>query len=218
MPTELQAVTHDAFNDTRRFYKGGHKGTNKDYDANRTYATAAELSRVSRRTQNGAAYILMTQHNPELLLRERGMDYLSAGNMLRNSRNTFGLCSEMCCVALSYFYLRMSHAPVYVVSLHRPADHVLVLVGARPRLFRRLPDLDGMSLSQDSWIMDPWANVCCHSSLYSSEFRKKMVAWNAYGKVVRRDGEWWFPAGTFTDITLNAAVTLSDPRNRKHSL
>jgi hypothetical protein len=72
----------------------------------------------------------------------------------------------------------------FFVTLHssKPAaDHVVVLCSREP-----LPDLpaDRNQWPENVLVCDPWANVACHGSDYSKEFRAKMTKWSNEGKKV----------------------------------
>jgi hypothetical protein len=124
----------------------------------------------------------------------------------------------MSCVAISYFYEQMRHATAYLVAIGRPGDHGFVLVGTRPRVFRSVADLAKVSPSEDSWAIDVWANVFCHSSQYENRFREKMAKWDDDGKEVHMNGRWRSPAGTYVDINMAAPLTYFDPRNPRYTM
>lgn len=220
MPTELQFAAREAFTRARRFYKGGVKGANKQYDLTLPLPqySPEELQRARHRNANAAFFLRCYQQRTLLRTGPTRFSYLGAGNRLRFTGDSRGQCGEMSCVAISCFCELMPRAPVYLVAIGDPGDHAFVLVGTRPRVFRSVADLAKVSPSDDSWAIDVWANIFCHSSQYENRFREKMAKWDDDGKVVHMGRRWRSPAGTYVDINMTAPLTYFDPRDHRHTM
>jgi hypothetical protein len=231
MYTEAQAWA--AFEATREFFEKTLKSSNKGYNpedndkdrdarnalaaqklASATGLTQADaLARVVKRDANITP---SAQRYAELkdTLNFLGKTPLQFGQALFGSRAPSGNCGAMACVALHL-------AKEYGVS---PANMWLVNVQNRdtkgPAGF---PDA-GKSMSfrhswaelgtvneGGPWIVDPWANICCHESHYERAFRNQAEKWNRQGKRISVGFEggkpWWFPA--------NDPAVLSLLRGRK---
>jgi hypothetical protein len=218
MPTELQLAAREAFTRARRFYKGGIKGANKQYDLTLPLPQYSQAQLQRARHRNANAELFLRFYHGGHLIRGLGFTFLGAGNALRAAGDSRGQCGEMSCLAISCFYEQMRHAPANFVAIGYPGDHAFVLVGMRPRVFKSVADLAKVSPSDDSWAIDVWANVFCHSSQYANRFRDKMVKWDDDGKEVNMHGRWRSPAGTYIDINMTAPVTYFDPRNPRYAM
>jgi hypothetical protein len=169
-------------------------------------------ARVQRRAQNANTFTdAYDSGTSEWIFRGRGLSLLDAGNLIRSKGSTYGQCAEMCCVAVSMFLSGIPDAPVRVAFMTPPGDHAFVIVGKLPEEFRRVADLAQLSLTDDSWVIDVWANIYCQSSLYAQHFQAQMAHWEGYGKLVESEGDPLLPTH-YGNENMTADLVVLDPR------
>ncbi|MDB5306067.1 MAG: putative type effector protein [Gemmataceae bacterium] len=89
-----------------------------------------------------------------------------------------GNCEEQATVAYLYLVARRV-APVWLLALEEPGDHVFVGLGE----IAEVGDLD--KWGPDTFICDPWANIACKSGEYRAAWAAKLTKWAGDGKTLR---------------------------------
>jgi hypothetical protein len=107
---------------------------------------------------------------------------IAMGILLRQSNNTFGNCSHMASVAAASLWEHYSSVPVTRVSLPDAIDHTFLMVGATPPPPPgSLNSLRNCPPNAQSYVVDPWAGLCCHTSEYPGRLEAKMLKWQDTG-------------------------------------
>lgn len=64
---------------------------------------------------------------------------------------------------------------------------------------------------KEAYIIDPWMNISCRFSEYSSAIEPRLFRWQARGKLIRRNSEWIRPmAGTFFGLFRGAQLRFKE--------
>lgn len=175
----------------RAYFKGKTKSSNKIYymdDMPDLKMTPAMQKKVARRNENSMVASLKVPS-----LRESkayaGLDGSAYGYEVLNQQDVIGNCVEMAAAA-AYLVMRERIGVAWFVGICDPGDHAFCLVdngvAAHPK------SIAGYRIcSADSWVIDPWANVCCRMQDYDAVFSAQMRKWQAQGKriIVVRKGK-----------------------------
>jgi hypothetical protein len=167
--------------------------------SNKLYLPDAPVDpiKIMRREQGQSA-----AHGTDTL-RGQGMRAIQNGQQLRLENITAGNCWEMSCVAISLLAEQpfLSKINLFVCMIDRPADHVFVIVGGGHQFGETIQSLWLNSVSpttDETYVVDVWAGICCKPADYYAEFLAKVEKWTNRRKVVHRGaGEWVLPAGDY---------------------
>lgn len=170
----------------RAHFKGKTKSSNKVYNADimDLKSSPAMQEKVTRRNTNAASAISRIQD----LRRERKFtadDILPLGFEILDHRDVAGNCVEMAAAA-AYLVRRENIGTAWFVGINPPGDHAFCLVdNGVDHQPETIGGAKGYSVcSADSWVIDPWANVCCKMRGYEATFTQKMRDWSRQGKRV----------------------------------
>lgn len=158
------------FDDSRAFLSDGAKANNKSYDPNINPQKATD---ASYRIEAGT--ILRG-------LRDQHLSFVTTGQLMRETGNTFANCQEATSLAASYVAERMPDAVMTVVLLGM-GDHCFLIVRP-PYEITSLDSLRYTDGSTRSFAVDVWAGICCHTNEYPDQFREKMSTWERQGKLI----------------------------------
>jgi hypothetical protein len=192
----IQAQARNAYDRTRSLFSLGFKSANKQYAANSGVSAA---KRQRRSVNQLAANNDMNQSSA----RAGNFTDVQRGNNIiarfRQGNAIGGNCVEMSWVALAYFREQSQHTPAHIVCITNPGDHVFLHVGpVPPTLSSSMPArvwnlCSSVPLHWDSYIVDPWAGVCCHTRTYRAEFENKMGKWDSRQKEIWSTSGWVRP-------------------------
>jgi hypothetical protein len=175
LPTE--AKVKECFDLSRAFFKGGAKSHNKTYVS--SAKAAGEHDRIF-----GSGVLLQ-------LPRTEAVDFVTKGQLMRETGNTFGNCHEATSIAASYVAEKMPGVPTIAASCVG-ADHVLLIVGDVPSSDLMIRQWSGMQGCRGrSHAIDVWAGICCPTNEYPALFAAKLQQWQQQGKriVVKVDSD-----------------------------
>jgi hypothetical protein len=190
-----------AYTMARTFYKHAVKSNNKDY-----LPGADETKRANR-----AHKLWLRATIKPFTIRGMHLTPRAAGLLLRAEQLGAGNCYEMCCVAGSF--LDELHVTArWLVGLTGPADHVFLVVGYLPQvsptaaaMCAAVPD------NLESYVLDVWAGICCHTRAYPAEFRAKMAYWSSKQKIVKIRGIWTLPGDHYVNTAMNRWPLIIHP-------
>ena len=181
-----EALVRGVHATVRAYFKGKTKSSNKMYDEDYIdlKSTPSLKDKITRRNTNREnAGLLINQ-----LRRDRKFgadDILPFGFAVLDQEDVAGNCVEMAAAA-AYLVKRENIGTAWFAVIHQPGDHTFCLVdnGVEDR-----PETIGGARGYrvcggDSWVIDPWANVCCKMRDYDDAFYKKMQDWSKQGKRV----------------------------------
>lgn len=179
---------HDA---VRAYFKGAIKSGNKVFDVKQATAKFSagdekswekRLDRMMLRNQNSdkadQAIALLRQK-----LSSANYSPLQYGEFVMRQRkaDTVGNCEEMAKAAASLVTAAIGTA--WIGMIGPPGDHAFCLVNhgrdVKPDFVKLF-----QFASSDSWIIDPWANVCCPIKNYPQNFTIKMKKWKSEFKFI----------------------------------
>lgn len=224
MTTETSAKK--AFKETRKFYEGGLKSSNKIYDVEaspwykRLFGGAASANTRREDASESVSNTRALQRDVARRAPSR-VTPLRWGATLYARGTNAGNCGELSCVASARAFADGLPAPqIKCVSLTAPADHVFCMVGDANILAllknRKVRDLTGMGQpATPIYIVDAWANVCCAYNEYPSKVGAKMQKWLSDGKriawVTGPQGPGWYtPHGDYSEAFLDARLIIQD--------
>ena len=115
--------------------------------------------------------------------------FLRDGKAMLRMRPVAANCGELAMMAAASAWIRLGEtdpAPVALVSLAAPADHVFCVVGAPAQCARlhglSIQSLVLMSQTNAMWVADPWLNVMCRLQDYPARAAAKFAKWQADNK------------------------------------
>ena len=120
-------------------------------------------------------------------------------------------CGELAMIAAAGAWVRLGEprsAPVALLSLEKPADHVFCIVGDDDIFFdllgETIQNLATVPGADTTWAADPWLNVMCKLKDYPARAAAKFNKWQAANKRIRwptgPQGDCWYPpAGDYAN-------------------
>jgi hypothetical protein len=184
-----EAQIRDVHATVRALFKGKTKSANKIYLLDKlkdVKITSAMQEKADARNHNAMhAGLQINQLRESKSYTARAPT--SYGYEVLDQTDLAGNCVEMASAA-AYLVMRARIGTAWFVGIRDPGDHVFCLVdngvSAHPAQIK-----DYLICSADSWVIDPWANVCCKMQEYDALFSAKMQKWKKAGKyiVVIRD-------------------------------
>lgn len=137
-------------------------------------------------------------------------NFLRDGKAMLRMRPVASNCGELAIMAASAAWVHLGEprpAPIALVSLEAPADHVFCVVGRRLQS-RHLTNitiqhLTNSPLATDMWAVDPWLNVLCRLRDYPARAAAKFTRWQQANKrIAWADGPegpgWYPPVGSYS--------------------
>lgn len=204
------------FRAAREIYEAGHKSSNKlhlpansPYAANRhnyaalSFDATAAVIDPARVAQFSSANVQLGGFRGRFQI---PMDtFLRDGKVLLRMRPVAANCGELAMMAAASAWMRLGeprNAPVALLSLTAPADHVFCVVGPRVRCANlgnnTVAELATSPLSADVWAVDPWLNVFCKLQDYPARAEEKFNKWHLANKRIAwmtgPHGAGWYPA------------------------
>lgn len=166
----------------RAYFKGKTKSSNKIYpvdDFTDLKMTPLMQEKIALRNKNAMmAGLKVGSLRESKAFAHR--DYTSFGYEVLDQQDVGGNCVEMAAAA-AYLVMREHLGTAWFVGIRDPGDHAFCLVDngveAHPETVAGY-----VTCSADSWVIDPWANVCCRMRDYDKLFSKKMQKWQKQGK------------------------------------
>jgi hypothetical protein len=194
------------YDQARAFYKRQAKSSNK------VYRPPADMDKLMRRMSGVMLGISMRR------IRGHGLSAIAAGRSLRSSLNTFGNCTEMSCVAISFALEHMQGEPVWICSLENPGDHTFVVVGDPV-------NIDGSTIEElqstfnpnlPTYVLDVWCGIFCQVSDFYYDYIRKMKRWTDQHKFVMQpspsgESEPVKPFGLYAHRNSRARIRVIDP-------
>ncbi|MGQ3210754.1 hypothetical protein [Shinella sp.] len=203
------------FSAAREIYAAGHKSSNKlhldgnsAFTANRhnyaPVAFGATFAESDQAHENQLRAALLQLGG----FRERfGIPttyFLRDGKALLRMRPVATNCGELAMIAAASAWVRLGEpkpAPLALVSLAAPADHVFCAVGPRVKCANlgnnTVEELARSPLSADVWAVDPWLNVFCKLQDYPARAGEKFNKWHLANKRIAwgtgPQGAGWYP-------------------------
>ena len=177
----------------RAYFKGKTKSSNKVYNADviDMKSSPAMQEKVTLRNMNAMGALSLIKD----LRRDRKFksdDILPFGFDVLDQGNVVGNCTEMAAAA-AYLVRRENMGTAWFVGINPPGDHAFCLVdNGVDHHPATIGGAKGYSVcSADSWVIDPWANVCCKMRDYEATFSQKMREWSRQGKrvIIEREGD-----------------------------
>ena len=175
----------------RQLFKGRKKSSNKLFDLdNKAYAdqklSAAMKARMALRNVNAkrASPLIHTLRESKSF---RNRDIYGFGSEVLEQEDVVGNCTEMAAAA-AFLVVRDEIGSAWYADIRSPGDHAFCLVDsgleAHPAC---IGGADGYSIrgAADSWVIDPWSNVCCKMRDYEALFEAKMRKWSSERKLVK---------------------------------
>lgn len=137
--------------------------------------------------------------------------FLRDGKAMLRMRPVATNCGELAMMAAASAWVRLGEpdpAPVALVSLMAPADHVFCVVGEPLHCAQfhhnTIQNLAANGLAANMWVADPWLNVMCRLRDYPARAAAKFAKWQAANKRIawvggpQGDG-WYPPAGDYAN-------------------
>ena len=145
----------------------------------------------------------------ERTLMPTNIGFLRHGKAMLRTRPAAANCGELAIMAAAAAWGRLGerqNAPLALVSLRAPADHVFCVVGPRDwcRELRNytIEDLVLFPSNANLWVADPWLNVMCRLPHYPAQAAAKFNKWQRANKRIAWDGPqglgWYPPAGDYS--------------------
>ena len=204
------------FREAREIYTAGHKSSNKLHlDPNSLFAAGQLFDDVSLDfgTENGQLNLGYVDRLNSAALQLGGFrnrfeipanHFLRDGKAMLRMRPVAANCGELAMMAAAGAWVRLGEprpAPVALVSLAAPADHVFCVVGTQAQCARlhghTIQELPLIPRTETMWAADPWLNVMCRLSDYPERAAAKFNKWQAENKRVAwgdgPQGEGWYP-------------------------
>lgn len=146
---------------------------------------------------------------------------LDQGLVLRLSKTKALNCMELALISAEWAYRQLGNpnpAPIGLISLAHPADHIFCAVGP----IVGLNAIEGVQVSRlaiafssanDVWAVDPWLNVCCNIQDYGNRAAAKFRKWLRSNKRVYWNDSplgagWHSPVGHYSDGFANATLNV----------
>jgi len=185
----------------REFLKNGAKAYNKRYDEKRLPHQAAMVDVRRRAVLESLPFVRNLKPKPS---------FLSRGNLMRETGNTFGNCADATAVAASYFNEHMPDVKTAIASAPEPTDHAFLIVG-QDAAKGSIWDLKRVSSKEAVYAVDVWAGVCCHVNQYPDRLERQMAEWEKDDKlIVASEGD--VRPSKWGKIVLASSWELTDPR------
>jgi len=219
----IGSISQRVYGQTRYFFKyiAVAKSDNKKYAGDATVSQGKILRRLwGLHTASRAITSARRRH-------KRGRTPPEYGEWLysRGARAA-GNCQEMCCVAL-YFFTRARLGttqpfPVNYIGVRDLGDHAFLIAGYLPSAVVNMPYFETSRFSVlmlcnavpayvESYVVDPWAGIFCHTRMYPFEFLRKMRSWGAQGKEVWWGRAWRQPGeASYVDSFVNSRFYVRD--------
>ncbi len=191
-----QSIARMTLQATRDFYKGQVKSANKAYDIEgKVKYKAGTVKRDTIVLPGSAADI--RDRNAALAedvlgsLRDemKGKSPLEAGGILFKTRGPrAGNCGEMACVAIhiAHVFGGVPAAKLYLKYVEGKASkfgfshQFMLMTKLDDDTSQNPPNATGPQ--HTSWVVDPWANICCRLADFATEFDAQMTHWTRVGK------------------------------------
>ena len=207
------------FAEARAIYEAGYKSANKLHvNAGSVYANGSffpDLPMGAHETDReidpayagrfGSAGGQLRGLRRQLRIPQDG-NFLRNGKAMLRMRPVAANCGELAMMAAASAWARLGSpqpAPVALVSLQAPADHVFCLVGNHNHCGDVMLDCDSIhdlttdSPDDDMWVADPWLNVMCRLKNYPAQAAAKFNKWQAANKRIGwgtgPQGAGWYP-------------------------
>ena len=216
------------FNEARTIYTAGYKSNNKLHiDATSPYASGganagAKLNFGHEGPELDAAYIDRMNAAIVQLGGFRNCfwfppkHFLRAGQAMLRMRPVAANCGDLAQMAAARAWVQLGEprsAPVALVTLADPADHVFCVVGRRVQCNQlkniTIQELAKSPLAKDMWAVDPWLNVLCQLKDYPARAAAKFQKWQADNKRIAwvggPIGNGWYPPVGHYSAGFNAA-------------
>jgi len=219
----IHDTSHTVYEGARTFFAQTVKSDNKRYGS----YSGVDPVKIQRRQANRsmASTLLTTAWNQHMV----GKTPLQYGMWIHSQgTGAAGNCTEMSCLALYYFAFAQQNSPglgfpVRMVGVPNPGDHVFLIAGDLPTSIigemyyqvRSTVSLfmlcNSVAPNAESYAVDVWAGIFCHTRRYPQEFLRKMAKWSSRGKEVRWAADWEDPGvDSYTDSFVNSKFYLRD--------
>lgn len=148
------------------------------------------------------------------------INFLLAGRAMLNSKVKAANCGELSMIAAAVGWEHLgkpSPAPIALVNLSPPSDHVFCVFGDRDFI----SSVEGDSLAflakyapvSPLWVADPWLNIVCQIEDYHDESFAKLAKWQLHNKRIAWAGGpqgcgWYPPTGTYRTGFLSAELKV----------
>ncbi len=182
-----ERIAKRAFEKARKFYEGGLKSSNKEYDVDaspwykRWFGSAEKANERSGRADLSLG---ITRSSTAF----GGLTTIQQGELLVNSNAQAANCDEL--TKVSCYWATQYNAlgtEVFRVVLTAPADHVFCLLGS----LADVTQLVGVAVHRldthnnlNVYVIDPWANSYCRVHEYPAKAEAKLKKWVRDGKRV----------------------------------
>ena len=219
-----------AFDKAREIYTSGVKSSNKLHlPVGSTLANRVGLNFEVGLNAEDPAYVdchlealkLVNLERDERIAYKHKGDAFDRGRLLRLTRSKAHNCNELALIAAEWAHRTLGKpkpAPIALVSLSPPADHIFCVVGPRDKLQgihgTEVWELEfDVASDDDLWAVDPWLNVCCNMEDYGLAAKSKCKKWQLAGKRVAwhagpLGAGWYSPQGAYSDGFQNAALVV----------
>ncbi|MEZ5669684.1 MAG: hypothetical protein R3F55_20035 [Alphaproteobacteria bacterium] len=138
--------------------------------------------------------------------------FLQFGKGMLAAPPTAANCGELALMAAASAWHRLGEqtpAPVALVMLDDPADHMFCVVGDHEAcgdlmFVNAVRDLATNAPAADMWVADPWLNVMCRLRDYPARAAAKFAKWQQANKRIAWETGplgpgWYSPLGDYSD-------------------
>ncbi len=210
----------EGFRQAREIYVAGYKSANKAHLKPASLFAEGELLHDvemdfdDEDSQLDTAYGLRLngariELEIDRTLMPRNIGFLRLGKAMLRMRPAAANCGELAIMAAAAAWGRLGepqNAPVALVSLRAPADHVFCIVGPRAQCAQlhnsTIQELVLLPSAADLWVADPWLNVMCRLQHYPARAAAKFNKWQRANKRIAWDGPrgpgWYPPVGAYS--------------------
>jgi hypothetical protein len=140
----------------------------------------SHTARIDPVEADNSAFPRLLQDRPAERERPPQLSPVDAGKLMRTTRRTFADSWEMAALTASFINERLPDTPVQFLAVHQPANHTILVIGARPPC-RNLDDMRNYT-NNNAYVADSYCGILCALSEYPEILRTKIALWRDPGR------------------------------------